>query len=278
MRGTMNVCAMRFPRRRLPRAGLLLAVVAAVALGAPSASFGAFQTGVGCHDAFQMPGFSIRSDTFDAVQVLRRGGMTCPQALYIAAKARWLKGIKVIYGKQFGAGGWGGPFHVGLWHCYVLNRGSDFINGKCWRGSRYVRFYDHRSDWRFPDPGFIRPTLDPNVQPVTKTQYEQKLGPLFNNDVDPALRSAPSNGDLTTAIRLVTEARDAMASIAPPNAVADLHGQAVTDLTALVNDLSRLRSAAQANDAGAYQTAAAAVQNDAQQIQTIGNQFVARGY
>jgi hypothetical protein len=219
-------------------------VVASLGAAAPGASFG-FQTGVGCHDAFQMPGFSIRSNTFDAVQVLRRGGITCPQALYIAAKARSLNGLKVIYGKQFGAGGWGGPFRVGPWRCYVLGRGSDFILGRCSRGARYVRFYDHRSDWRFPDPGFFRPTLNPNVQPVTKAQYERKLGPLFNNQIDPALSSALSNGgasnpqSLTTAIGLVTEARDAMASIAPPNAIADLHQQAITYLSALANDLSR---------------------------------------
>jgi hypothetical protein len=83
---------------------------------------------------------------------------------------------------------------------------------------------------------------------------------------------------LTTAIRLITEARDAMMSIAPPNAVADLHQQAVTYLTALINDLSRLRAAVQANDSSAYQSAASAVQNDGQQIQMIGNQFVARGF
>src|SRR5947209_11904832 len=56
-------------------------------------------------------------------------------------------------------------------------------------------------------------------QPLTKAQYEQKLGPLFNNQIDPALKSALSNGgatnpqSLTTAVGLVTEARDAMSSI-----------------------------------------------------------------
>jgi hypothetical protein len=119
---------------------------------------------------------------------------------------------------------------------------------------------------------------------VSKAVYEQKLGPLFNNQIDPALQSALSNGgatnpqNLTNAVRLVTEARDAMESIAAPRPIADLHNQAITYLTALTNDMTKLRNAAQANDSSAYQTAAAAVQNDAQQIQTIGNQFVARGY
>ena len=57
--------------------------------------------------------------------------------------------------------GSGGPFHVGPWDCYVLHRGSDFIDGRCSRGSRRVRFYDHRSDWRFPDKGYSPPTRNP---------------------------------------------------------------------------------------------------------------------
>lgn len=140
--------------------GVLLAVTAVGAAAVPSTSFG-FQTGVGCHGPFRMPGQSIHSLTFDAVQVRARERMRCYWALRIAAKARWLAGIKVIYGPQFGGGGWGGPFHVGQWQCYVLGRGSDFIDGRCrWRG-RAVHFYDHRSNWDFPDPGFDPPTLYP---------------------------------------------------------------------------------------------------------------------
>lgn len=123
-----------------------------------------------------------------------------------------------------------------------------------------------------------------NGQPSTKAQYEQKLAPLFNNQIDPALKSALSNGgatnpqNLTTAVRLVTEARDAMASIDPPTAIADFHKQAVTYLGALINDMSKLRDAAQAKNTGAYQNAAKSVENDARQIQTVGNKFVAKGY
>jgi hypothetical protein len=137
-----------------------VAVVAVVAAISAGPSFG-FRTGVGCHGAFQMPGYSIHSPVFDAVQVLSRKGMTCSKALHIAARARWLKGIQWRSGPQYGAGGHGGPFHVGPWHCFVLHRGSDFIDGRCSLGGRKVHFYDHRSYWQFPDPGFSPPTRRP---------------------------------------------------------------------------------------------------------------------
>ena len=92
-----------------PSLRFITAWVAVLAMSAalPSASFG-FRTGVGCHGAFKMPGFSIHSSTFDAVQVLSRRHMSCSDALHIAAKARSLDGIEVIYGSQFGGGGVGG--------------------------------------------------------------------------------------------------------------------------------------------------------------------------
>ncbi len=128
------------------------------------------------------------------------------------------------------------------------------------------------------------PTTTASGQPLTKAQYEAKLGPLFNNQIDPALKSALSNGgasnpqNLTTAVGLVTEARDAMAAINPPTGIADLHHQAVTYLTSLITDMTKLRDAAQAKNNGDYQTAAKSVENDAQQIQTVGQKFVAKGY
>jgi hypothetical protein len=73
--------------------GMMLAVIATLAAGAPRASFG-FQTGVGCHGPFKMPGYSIHNTIFDAVQVLSRKGMSCSQALHIAARARSLDGSK----------------------------------------------------------------------------------------------------------------------------------------------------------------------------------------
>jgi hypothetical protein len=108
-----------------------------------------------------MPGLSVHSATFDAVQVRARKGMSCSWALHVAAKARWLAGVTVIFGPQFGGGGWGGPFHVSQWHCFVLGRGSDFIDGRCRWGGRAAHFYDHRSNWGFPDPGFSPPTRYP---------------------------------------------------------------------------------------------------------------------
>jgi hypothetical protein len=147
---------MRVSLQRLLAVTTAFIVVAGLASGVPSVSLG-FSTGIGCHGAFTMPGTSTHSSTFDAVQVLRRKNMSCSQALHVAARARWLTGVRVIYDPQFGAGGWGGPFHVGALHCYVLHRGSDFVDGKCSRGRRYVRFYDHRSYWQFPDPGFAPP-------------------------------------------------------------------------------------------------------------------------
>jgi hypothetical protein len=128
------------------------------------------------------------------------------------------------------------------------------------------------------------PAATTGGQPLTKAQYEAKLGPLFNNQIDPALKSALSNGgaanpqNLTTAVGLVTEARDAMASINPPTGIATLHKQAVTYLTALIHDMSKLRDAAQAKNATSYKTAATGVANDAKQIQTVGQGFVAKGY
>jgi hypothetical protein len=123
-----------------------------------------------------------------------------------------------------------------------------------------------------------------NGQPLTKAQYEAKLGPLFNNQIDPALKSALSNGgatnpqNLTTAVGLVTEARDAMSGIKPPSGIADLHKQAVTYLSSLITDMSKLRDAAQAKNAGDYQTAAKSVESDARNIQSVGQKFVAKGY
>jgi len=138
----------------------MLAICVTVGASAPSTGL-AFKTGVGCHGPFRMPTASLHSNVYDAVQVLKRIRMSCSQALHIAARARWLRGLQIEYGSQFGAGGWGGPFHVGAWHCFVLNRGSDFIHGKCSLGGRSVRFYDHRQYWSIPERGWSRPTRNP---------------------------------------------------------------------------------------------------------------------
>jgi hypothetical protein len=69
-----------------------------------------------------------------------------------------------------------------------------------------------------------------------------------------------------------------MSAINPPTGIADLHKQAVGYLSALINDMSKLRDAAQAKNANDYSNAAKAVESDARNIQSVGNKFVARGY
>ncbi len=119
---------------------------------------------------------------------------------------------------------------------------------------------------------------------MSKAAYESTLGPLFNDKIDPALKSAldTSNAtrpqNLTTAIGLVKEARDAMAGINPPTAISDLNKKAVDALTSLTNDLTNLRSAVESKNTSAYTSAANAVKNDGLQLENVGNQFTARGY
>lgn len=119
---------------------------------------------------------------------------------------------------------------------------------------------------------------------MSKATYEQTLGPLFNDKIDPALKSALSSQnvtnpqDLSTAVSLVTEARNAMAAVNPPAAIADLNQQAVNALTSLANDLASLRDAAEAHDSSAYSAAASSVRNDGLQLESIGSQFTSQGY
>ncbi len=119
---------------------------------------------------------------------------------------------------------------------------------------------------------------------MSKASYEATLGPLFNNKIDPALKSALSSQNvtnpksLTTAVGLVTEARDAMAGVNPPTAIADLNKKAVTALTSLASDLAKLRDAAQSKNTSAYSSAATSVRNDGLSLESIGSQFTSRGY
>jgi hypothetical protein len=121
-------------------------------------------------------------------------------------------------------------------------------------------------------------------QPLSKAAYEAKLGPLLNDRVGPALKSALANGgatnpqNLKTAVRLINEARNAMASLTPPTKIASLHQQAVTTLGALARDMTTMSDDLQANNKSAYTTAAKAVVKDALRIQSIGNQLSAQGY
>jgi hypothetical protein len=139
----------------------MLSVTSIALAGGRDHSAGALR--LGCHGAFTFPsafgfpGTSPSDDIYDAVMVLGRHNMSCSAALRVAAKARALTGLKMERGPQFGGGGWGGPFRTGRFHCFVLSRGSDFIDAKCNRGSRRVRFYDHRQNWSIPTPGWHKP-------------------------------------------------------------------------------------------------------------------------
>ncbi len=119
---------------------------------------------------------------------------------------------------------------------------------------------------------------------MSKSSYEATLGPLFNNKIDPALKSALSSQNvtnpksLTTAVSLVEEARNAMAGVNPPAQIADLNKQAVNALTSLAADLGKLRDAARAKSTSAYTTAANAVRNDGLKLESVGSQFTSRGY
>jgi hypothetical protein len=121
-------------------------------------------------------------------------------------------------------------------------------------------------------------------QPVSKTDYEQQLGPLLNNKVAPALRTALANGGIANPQRLgaaiaeVKLAHDRMAAVNPPAAIADLHQQAVTDLAAIQADMEKLR-VAELNKARTNGLAALkALRADATKIVNIGNAFSARGF
>lgn len=119
---------------------------------------------------------------------------------------------------------------------------------------------------------------------LTKAQYEAKLGPLLNDRVVPALRSALANGGarnpdkLQQAVNALNEAHNAMASITPPPKVADLNQQAVNVLAALSSDLSKMRSALLAKNKSDYVSAAKGAVQNALKMQNVGNQLTARGY
>jgi|SRR5450755_3074057 len=116
-------------------AGLVLAGQAAA-----STNCRGIRTTPGYHDGY--------TSTID-VQVSRYLGMTCNRALRVGAAAYLHPGLQPIFGPQFGGGGYGGPFHVGLLSCWLNTRGSDFAAAACWHGRgrqrEYVKFYDHRN-------------------------------------------------------------------------------------------------------------------------------------
>ncbi len=118
------------------------------------------QSGLGCHAPFKIPGVP-GSDVYDAAMVTRRANLSCRTALDIAAKGYSLPHLRMERGPQFGAGGFGGPFSVGSFHCFLYSRGSDFINAACASGHRYVRSYDRRQYFSIPAPGWSPPARRP---------------------------------------------------------------------------------------------------------------------
>ena len=89
--------------------------------------------------------------------------MSCSAAPHVAARAYSLRGLRPIFGPQFGAGGFGGPFRVGEFHCYLLARGSDFRDARCRQGAKSLRFFDHRdyTQVRGQEPGWSGPLQNP---------------------------------------------------------------------------------------------------------------------
>lgn len=119
---------------------------------------------------------------------------------------------------------------------------------------------------------------------LTKAQYEQKLGPLLNDVVDPALRAALGKGGaarpekLAAAITIIRLAHDQMAMITPPAEVADLHRQAVALMSSMIGDMTKLRDAETSSDKSGASSAVGALKTDAQHLENLGGQFSARGY
>ena len=139
-------------------------ITAAVAAGLMSAAFGTSNASASCHAQFYMPQgpYTIYHYTpLDAVSVTSRVHLSCSRALQISARAYNTPHLRIIVGPQFGPGGFGGPFRLGSYRCYLHSRGSDFRNAECWRGSEDVWFSDHRDYWPYLDPGFHSPVLRP---------------------------------------------------------------------------------------------------------------------
>jgi hypothetical protein len=120
--------------------------------------------------------------------------------------------------------------------------------------------------------------------PLSKAAYEQQLGPLLNNQVAPALRTALANGGiadpkkLSSAIAEIKLAHDRMAAVNPPGPIAALHQQAVAALAAIKADMEKLRSAELKKAKPDALSALNSLKTDAQKIVTVGNQFQARGF
>lgn len=147
-------------------------------------------------------------------------------------------------------------------------------NAGCFRGGR---------TYRVARQYIIATTAAPGP-PLTKSQYESRLGPLLNNQVVPALRSALANGGandparVRRAIHALNVAEHAMAAVDPPAGVADLHRRAVVTLAYMVADATALRAAELRHNNGRKNAAASALRSDAREIQAVGSAMTRRGY
>jgi hypothetical protein len=117
---------------------LFAAIVAACALGAAPAAARAR-----CHGSF--PNFLGYSYCRLDVTVYYRRNMTCSQAVQLGQRAYSLPHLHAIPDPSaFGGGGYGGPFQVGHFACFLNARGSDFRQAYCAWSGRPVYFYEHR--------------------------------------------------------------------------------------------------------------------------------------
>ena len=102
--------------------------------------------------------------------------ITCNQALDVASRGTMTPGLKVERGPQFGGGGYGGPFHIGRYHCFLITRGSDFIVARCHRASLSFNFSSHRSLKDYPDEGFEGRVMPIPEQPLPKHFFQKHCG------------------------------------------------------------------------------------------------------
>jgi hypothetical protein len=140
---------------------IAVAALAALALAGP----GQASASHWCHAQFYNPHGPYTTRNFsplDAVSINHSVHLSCSRALHIAARARNTPHLRMIFDpSRFGPGGFGGPFTLGSYQCYLNTRGSDFIVAECWRGSEHVWFNDHRDYMPYLDPGFHLPALRP---------------------------------------------------------------------------------------------------------------------
>ena len=121
-------------RRAVIVAGSILACVLSAGLADAAAR---------CHGSFSNF-LGYRYYRLD-VTVYYYRNMTCGQAVKLAKRAYSLPHLHVIRDRYaFGGGGFGGPFRVDHFNCFLTARGSDFQQSYCsWR-RQAIYFYDHR--------------------------------------------------------------------------------------------------------------------------------------